>query len=79
MSEEKSSGRGERDWPRTTWPVEEWLSDGALKAGNLLADGGLRVAQGISGPDERALVGDGAQGREVSDFDVLNAHKHKHK
>ncbi len=79
MPEEQPAGGGEGHRARAARPVEEPLADGTLEARDLLADCGLRVAEHVGRPDERAFVGDRAQGGEVLDLDVLDPHDHKHK
>ena len=73
--EATGGGQGDRPWP--AGPVEERLADGSLQAGDLLADGRLRVAQDVGRADEGPLLGHRAQCPQVPQLHVLEWHKHK--
>ena len=52
----------------------ERTAPSSLEGGDLLADGRLRVAKGVSGPDEGSLLGDAPQCGQVSELQVLERH-----
>ena len=64
---------------RPAGPVEERLADSGLEAGDLLADGRLRVAQDVGRADEGPLLGHRAQGPQVPQLHIVECHKYKHK
>lgn len=53
-------------WLRTAWAVEKYTADLSFERANLLAQGGLRIAQPRRRPTERALLRDGLQSGEVA-------------
>ena len=79
VPEQQSTRGGQRDRPRPAGPVEERLADGSLQAGDLLADGRLRVAQDVGCADEGPLLGHRAQCPKVPQLHVLEWHKHKYR
>ena len=77
MFEDESSCGGHLGLSRSSQSIEDRFADGSFETGNLLANGGLREAQSIGRAAERPLLGNGAQGGEVSDLNVLQGHIHK--
>ena len=51
--------------------VEDPLADGALEAGDLLADRGLREPESLGSTAERSLLRHRMEGLQVADFDVV--------
>ena len=70
VAEQQRPGLGERDGPRAARTLEQPLADEPLQGLDLLADRGLRVAERDGGAAERALAGDGLQGREMTELDA---------
>ena len=66
MGEQGASHRREHDRLGPTRPVEDGTADEGLESGDLLADGGLGVAEDVGRPAESALLGHRAQGLEVA-------------
>ena len=70
VAEEELAGLGQRDAARAAGPLHELLADDPLERLDLLADRRLRVAELLGGAAERALLGDGLQGREMPNLDA---------
>ena len=69
VTQEQRAGLGHRDGTRATGPLDELLVDDPLERRDLLADGGLRVAELGGGATERASTGHRFEGGEVPDLD----------
>ena len=50
--------------------VEHGAADGPLEGGDLLADGGLGVAEALRRPSERAFHGDRVERQQVAQFEA---------
>jgi hypothetical protein len=70
VTEEELPGLGRRGAPRAARPFDQALADHALERGDLLADGGLGVAQPFSRPSKRAFLGDRLERRQVAELDA---------
>ena len=70
VPEEQPARVGQVDGPGAAGPVDEPLPDVALEQRDLLADGGLGVAELAGRPAEGARAADGLQGREMPQFDA---------
>ena len=70
VAEQHLARIGERDGTRAAGPLDERLADDPLERRDLLADGGLRVAEPVGGATERPLARDRVEGREVADLDA---------
>ena len=53
-------------------PLDELLPDHPLELGDLLADGGLRVAELTRSQAERAVPGDGVERHEMAELDAAS-------
>ena len=72
-------GGGQLHRARAAGAIEHRLAEGALEAGDLLADRRLREAQLRRRPPERALLGDRPQGEQVADLHIAQGrHIHHH-
>ena len=70
MAEQQPPGLGQRHRARPARTLDEPDADGALERRDLLADGGLRVAEGGRRASERAFLREGLQGGEMPQFDA---------
>ena len=70
VAEQHLARIGERDGPWAAGALDERLADDLLERRDLLADGGLRVAEPVGGATERALARDRVEGREVANLDA---------
>ncbi len=70
VPEEQPPRVGQVDGPRATGTVDEPLPDIALEQRDLLADGGLGVAELPGRATEGARAADGLEGREMPQFDA---------
>ena len=78
VAEHELAERRQLDRPRAAGAVEQGAADEPLEGGDLLADGGLGVAEAHGGTAERALRGDGVEGDEVAQFEVAELlHEHQ--
>ncbi len=65
------------DRPGAAGAIEHGAADEALEGGDLLADGGLGVAEPQRRLAERALGGDGVEGDEVPELEIAELHVHQ--
>ena len=77
VAEDDLAERRQLDRSGTAGAVEHGAADEALEGGDLLADGGLGVAEAEGGLAERALGGDGVEGDEVPELEIADVHDHQ--
>ena len=78
VAEHELAERRQLDRAGAAGAVEHGPADEALEGGDLLADGGLGVAEAGGRPAERALGGDGVEGDEVAELEIAQlAHDHQ--
>jgi hypothetical protein len=70
VAHEQAPGVGEVDPPRPARPVDEPPADRPLEVGDLLAHGGLRIAELACRGPEGARPPDGLERREVAQLDT---------
>ncbi len=70
VGQDQGVERGDPHRLRPARPVEHWPADGLFQRGDLLADRRLAVAQPGGSPAERALIGDGGQGGEMTQLGI---------
>ena len=70
VPQEQPSRVGQVDRPRAAGTVDEPLPDVALELRDLLADGGLGVAELAGRAAEGARAADGLQGRQMAQLDA---------
>ena len=69
VPEQQAAGLGQRDRLRSPRPLDQALADDPLEHRDLLAHGGLRVAEARRSAAERALARDGLEGDQMPQFD----------
>jgi hypothetical protein len=69
VAQEEPRGVGEVDGARAARALDEALPDGALELRDLLAHGGLRVAELARRAPERARAADRLEGGEMAKLD----------
>jgi len=70
MTEQERARLRERHCARAAGALDERLADDLLERRDLLAHGGLRVAEALRRAAERALVRDRVERREVAQLDA---------
>ena len=71
VGQHEPAERGERRRSGATGAVEKRCPDHPLEGGDLLADRRLRIAETARRAGERAFGGDGVEGHQVAQFEVV--------
>ena len=78
VAEDDLAQRGQLHGTRAARAVEQRAADESLEGGDLLADGGLGVAEPSRCSPERAFAGHGVEGDQVAELEIAElAHVHQ--
>ena len=77
VGEQDASGFGQPHRPGAAAAIEHARAHQLLEADDLLADGGLRIAQFVGGCIERPMTSDGVEGHQVAELQAKSISRHE--